>query len=293
MTAIEGSGASDVTSLLSLLEATKARLVAADLGSPALDARLLIQHALDLAPLAIVADGSRTVSPAEYRAVEALVARRLAGEPVDRIVGRRGFRNLDLFLSPGTLSPRPDTEVVVEAALQAFVEQPQRILDLGTGSGAIVLALLAEWKTAFGVGVDLLEQAAVTARMNAEANGLSDRAAFVIGHWASAIEARFDLVISNPPYIESSIIPTLEREVREHDPHLALDGGADGLQAYREIVAIAPSLLVHGGVLVLELGAGQEAAVALLCRAAGLQVDGPARRDLGGVPRALVARFGD
>jgi release factor glutamine methyltransferase len=217
----------------------------------------------------------------------ALAARRLAGEPIDRVLGRRGFWTLDLCVTPAVLSPRSDTETVVRAALR-HAPDADTILDLGTGSGAILLALLAELAEAAGVGVDLSGAALDVARANASRNGLADRAAFLQGGWDAAIGRRFDLVVSNPPYIPTAEIVGLDREVRDHDPHMALDGGADGLTCYREIVLLLPRLLTPGGIAVLEIGFGQGDAVAALAEAAGLAVV-ETRPDLGGAPRAVVA----
>jgi release factor glutamine methyltransferase len=230
----------------------------------------------------------------DLQRLEAMAARRLAGEPLDRIFGHRGFWTLDLAVTPDVLSPRPDTETVVAAArdgLRQFVGSSQqiRILDLGTGSGAILLALLAECPGAVGLGVDISAQALAVARANAARNGLQDRAQFRRGGWEAALGERYDLVVSNPPYIPTADIATLDREVRDHDPHLALDGGVDGLDAYRAIAALLPRLLAPGGFAVLEIGFGQGEAVAALAATAGLAVV-DVRPDLGGVPRAVVAR---
>ena len=218
-----------------------------------------------------------------------LVARRADGEPVARILGRREFWGLPFALAPATLEPRPDTETVVEAALGLVrgAGGAASILDLGTGSGCLLLALLSELPDAAGVGVDRSPAAAAAARRNARSLGLGDRARFVAGDWAEAISGRFDLVVSNPPYIATEHIEALAPEVRRHDPALALDGGADGLDAYRAIVADLPRLLAPSGVAVLELGAGQRDAVAGLARAAGLVVIG-SNPDLAGTPRALA-----
>ncbi|MBS7541136.1 peptide chain release factor N(5)-glutamine methyltransferase [Ancylobacter lacus] len=273
-----------------LLAATTARLRAAGLDEPAREARLLVKAALGLTDADLIARDEVAVEDGHIVHLTALTSRRAGGEPLARLTGRREFWSLDLALSPDTLVPRPETEILVEAALAAFPERdsPLRILDLGTGSGAILAALLAERPAAYGVGVDRAEGAARQASINLERLGFSGRFGILVGEWAQAIGARFDLVVSNPPYIVTSDIATLEREVREHDPHLALDGGADGLEAYRAIAAALPGLLAPGGRVVLELGAGQEAAVAGLLRARNLTPT-PARRDLAGIARAIVA----
>jgi release factor glutamine methyltransferase len=222
----------------------------------------------------------------DARMLDSFVARRLAGEPVDRIVGSRGFWTFDLAVTPDVLSPRADTETIVRAALERLGPAP-RILDLGTGSGAILLALLAERPDATGLGVDLSPAALTVARRNADRTGLAARVAFLAGGWDAALGQRFDLVVSNPPYIPTADIADLDPEVRDHDPHLALDGGADGLDAYRILLPLLPGLLTEGGFAVLEIGFGQGDDVSRLAADAGLAVL-EIRPDLGGVPRAVV-----
>lgn len=268
-----------------------ARLSAAGVDTPELDARVLMAEALRLDPTEIVTDGRAPVDADGAVRIEALLARRLAGEPVARILGRREFWSLSFDLSPETLVPRPDTETLVQAALEGLGDtRAPRILDLGTGTGAILAALLSERSDAFGVAVDFSAQAARTARDNLARLGLSARSVVLVGDWAGALGARFDLVVSNPPYIPSRDIAGLDREVRAHDPCAALDGGPDGLEAYRRILSALPALLEPAGIAVLELGIGQESDVAMLARGCGLEVCGPARRDLGGVARALMLR---
>lgn len=273
--------------------ALAARLRAAGVESADLDARLLLADALQVAPADLLLAGDVPVDEAALAAVEARVDRRLAGEPVARILGEKEFWSLPFRLSDETLVPRPDTETLVEAALSALGTRRGarlRVLDLGIGSGAILAALLSELPQAFGVGVDRSAGAAGTARDNLARLGLAARSVVRIGDWAQDLEGPFDLVVSNPPYIPSGDLPALEREVRLFDPAPALDGGADGLDAYRAILAALPSLLAPQGIAVLELGIGQEGDVAALARAQGLRVEAPARPDLGGIPRALVLR---
>lgn len=267
-------------------------LRAAAVEAPRLEARLLLGHAMGVTPAALLRD-SRAPVPAEAAArFRAALAARLDAMPVAHILGSQGFWTLDLAVSPATLIPRPDSESLVEAALDAcpVAEAPLSVLDLGTGTGCLLLAVLAERPHAFGVGVDLVPAAAALAAGNAARNGLADRAAFLAGDWAAALSGRFDLVLSNPPYIESAAIAGLMPEVARHEPRSALDGGADGLDAYRHLAAILPGLLAPGGAAVLELGIGQRAAVEVLAQAAGLVPEG-CRRDLGGVERALVLRW--
>jgi release factor glutamine methyltransferase len=273
--------------------AMAARFRAAGIEAPALDARLLVGHALRRDHTALVAAGSRTLTATEDAAIVALAERRLTGEPVARIIGSKEFWSLDFRINAATLVPRPETETVVEAALAAVDAagaraQPLRIADLGTGSGAILLALLSELPNAFGVGTDVSSHALTLARDNADRLGLG-RAAFLACDMAAALRGPFDIVVSNPPYIARDDIVHLAPEVRLFDPVAALDGGADGLDYYRAIGAAAPALLAPDGVLIVELGVGQAELVAALFAAAGL-VPAPARSDLNRVPRVLCAR---
>ncbi len=263
----------------------------AGLDSPQLDARLLVGHALGLDQAALLAAGPRALSAAEESAVAVLANRRLAHEPVARILGAKEFWSLDLRIDDSTLVPRPETETLVEAALAALDRRDARtrdwrIADLGTGSGAILLALLSELKSAFGVGSDMSLRALVVARDNARRLGLQ-RAAFVACDLAAAFAGPFDLIVSNPPYIASGDIAALAPEVRLFDPLAALDGGADGLDVYRAIAATAAPLLAPEGSLAVELGTGQAEPIAAIFAAAGLVPSAP-RPDLNGVPRALV-----
>ena len=235
----------------------------------------------------------RCLGTDEQSAIAALAGRRLAGEPVARILGCKEFWSLPLRIDAATLVPRPETETVVEAALAAIDAggprtRELRVADLGTGSGALILALLSELPSAFGIGTDTSFQALVVARDNARRLALT-RAKFIACNMAAALRGPFDAIVSNPPYIASGDIATLAPDVRDFDPHLALDGGTDGLDFYRAIAAAAPTLLAPGGVLVVELGIGQAEPVAGLFAAAGL-APSPAHPDLNGVPRALVAR---
>jgi release factor glutamine methyltransferase len=224
--------------------------------------------------------------------LESFVAKRLSGMPLDRVLGHRGFWTLDLLVTPDTLAPRPDSETIIRAACDHLKrpkidDWPLRVLDLGTGTGALLLALLAEFPSASGIGVDLSVAALDVARANARRNGLADRAQFIAGDWATGIDERFDAILSNPPYIPKAEIAALDAAVRDHDPHLALDGGADGLEAYRAILGDAGRVLKPKGLLVLELGIGQAEDVAQLAAAAGLSLL-EIRRDLGGIERAMV-----
>ncbi|MGC8470256.1 MAG: peptide chain release factor N(5)-glutamine methyltransferase [Acetobacteraceae bacterium] len=267
-----------------LAEATAA-LARAGIEAPRREARLLLEAALGRPRGALLA-GAMGGAAAERFA--AWVARREAREPLALILGRREFWSLEFAVSPATLIPRPESETLIEAALAAFPERAAvaRVLDLGTGTGCLLLAALSEFPAAFGVGVDLAPAAAALAARNARGLGLAGRAGFLAGNWAQALGGRFDLVLANPPYVATGEIAGLMAEVARHEPRTALDGGADGLGAYRALVPALPALLAPGGRAIVELGAGQAGAVAGLAAAAGLAAE--ARADLAGVPRALV-----
>jgi release factor glutamine methyltransferase len=268
---------------------------AAGLDTPALDARVIVGRALALDHAALAGAAERALDAQERERIAAMAARRLAREPVARIVGVKEFWGLPLRVSPDVLVPRPETETVVETALAALDREgervrPLRIADLGTGSGALLLALLSELPNAFGVGTDLSVAALAVARDNAERLGLAARAAFVAGDFAVALAGPFDLAVANPPYVASGELAQVAPEVRDHDPRLALDGGPDGLQAYRAIAADLPRLLGTRGHMVIEVGAGQAPAVAALFaqrRPAVVTSVPDFAPDLGGTPRAL------
>jgi len=266
---------------------------AAGIEETLVDARALLGHALRLDRAQLIAQSDRLLENREIDAVSALAARRLKREPVARILGHKEFWDQMLDVSPAVLVPRPETETVVEAALDFVARgglrmEKLRILDIGTGTGALLLALLGELPNATGTGTDISVEAIAVARGNAERNGLAARCTFAACDIAHGVEGPFDLIVSNPPYIARGEIDALEPEVRDYDPRLALDGGMDGLDAYRAIVADARRLLAPGGSLIVELGAGQEPAVATLFTNAGLRVTS-ARKDLAGIPRALGA----
>ena len=270
------------------------KLHAAGIDSAELDARLLTGAVLQLDLTGLITSISRRLATSEALTLDGFVRRRIAGEPVARILGWKEFWGLPLKLSASTLVPRPDTETVVEAALEnargLAPDRPLRIADIGTGSGAILLALLHELPHAFGIGTDISPEALRTARSNAIDLKLSSRAAFVACDYAAALSDAFDLVVSNPPYVRTSDIAGLATEVRDHDPRPALDGGADGLAAYRALIPQAEALMRPGGALVVEAGRGQSSDIESLMTAAGLTVDCPPKPDLAGVPRAVSGR---
>ena len=272
-----------------------ARLRNHAIDSAELDARMLVGAVLGLDLTGMIAAASRLLTVADALRLADFARRRLEGEPVARILGHREFWGLALELSPATLVPRPDTETVVELALEMLHAAPDpnhrlRIADIGTGSGAILLALLSELPDACGVGTDISEAALRTASSNAANLRLADRAGFVACDYAAALSDRFDLIVSNPPYIRSAEIAGLAAEVRDHDPRAALDGGADGLQAYRALIPQAGLLLAPFGVLVVEAGHDQSTDIEGLMAAAGLTLERPARADLAGILRAVAGR---
>jgi release factor glutamine methyltransferase len=260
--------------------------------SPELDARVLIGHALNVDHAALAAHADRPLSAEQQSAIAALARRRLAHEPVARITGSKEFWSLPLRVTDATLVPRPETETVVAAVLGALDRRgprsrPWRIADIGTGSGAIALALLAELPNAFVVGTDINAAAVVVARDNAKRLGLTG-AAYLVCDMASCLRGPFDAIVSNPPYVATAELERLPLEVRQFDPRLALDGGVDGLHWYRVLAAAAPPLLACDGVLAVELGQNQDKQVAAIIAAAGLAPTAP-QPDLNGIPRALIA----
>lgn len=267
-------------------------LTKAGLTEAALDARLLVEHFTDTSRTDAITDPQRPVPEEQVAAVLSALARRIGGEPVHRIIGARDFYGMRLTLSPGTLEPRPDTEALVDLALP-FVRAAAdrhgtcRILDLGTGTGAIALALLSQEPRSQAVGADISDDALATAAINADMTGNTGRFQAVRSHWYSEIEGRFHIIVSNPPYITSNDILSLEREVRDHDPLAALEGGPDGLAAYRVIAAGAAQYLEEGGIAAVEIGHDQSETVAAIFAAAGFRSAGSAR-DLADVVRALA-----
>ena len=273
----------DPVTVAETLRRAAARLTDAGIDNPRLEARLLLAHAMQCSVEDLIRDPH-----AEASEIAGVVDRRAAHEPLALILGWREFWSLRFRVSPATLIPRPDSETVVEAALALFPDRmaPLRVLDLGTGTGCLLLAVLHERPRAWGVGLDRSEGATRLARANARTLGLGDRALFACGHWADSFNARFDLVLSNPPYIATAELGALMPEVAAHEPRTALDGGPDGLTAYRAIAGTLPDLLNSSGAAVLELGAGQLDAVSALGRAAGFRAR--SRSDLSGIARAII-----
>jgi release factor glutamine methyltransferase len=246
-----------------------------------------LAHAHGTKPAALLRDPA---AEADMAGFAPLIARRAAREPLALILGRREFWSLEFAVSPATLIPRPESETLIEAAVAAFVHRapPRLLLDLGTGTGCLLLAALSEFPAALGIGVDCSAEAASLAAGNAGALHLADRALFVCGDWAGPLDARFDLVLSNPPYVRTADLDGLMPDVARHEPRTALDGGPDGFAAWRRLLPALPRLLAPEGIAVLEIGAGQAETAARLAQKAGFSV--ASRPDLAGTPRALVLR---
>lgn len=275
-----------------LLRHVRRVLEAAGVAEAALDARLIVEHATGATRTDLLLSPGRAVTPEGARAAAAMLERRLAGEPVFRILGHREFHGLRLALSPETLEPRPDTEALVDLALphvraMAARHGACRILDLGTGTGAVALALLKEEPLATALATDISQDALATAAANADMTGMATRFRTVRSDWFEAVEGRFHLVVSNPPYIASNEVELLAREVREHDPRAALDGGPDGLDAYRAIAAGVERHLEADGMVAVEIGIGQAHAVEAIFARHGFRLAERAE-DLGGVLRVVA-----
>jgi release factor glutamine methyltransferase len=268
----------------------------AGIETPELDARLLLCHAAGLTHETYIARAREVLCPDAALLLDGAIARRLKREPVARIMGGREFYGRSFGLGPDTLDPRPDTETLIEAALDivsknGWREKPLKLLDLGTGSGCILVTLLAELPRARGIGTDLGADALAIAAANAGRHGVSTRASFVAADWFDAVTGTFDLILSNPPYLATGEIAGLAEEVAAYDPGLALDGGPDGLDAYRRIAARAGDHLRQNGKILVEIGQAQGEAVAAIFGSAGLRPDEALglRLDLAGRPRVVVA----
>lgn len=271
------------------LDAAAGRLKEAGNDDPRREARLLLSHTEGTSIETLIAYPERLLSDPDR--AQAAIGRRAAGEPVSRILGRRSFWKDDFQINSDTLDPRPDTETVIEAVLEACPDRAaiRRVLDLGVGSGCLLLSLLREYPLARGVGVDISDGAVEMTQTNAIELGMADRVETVVGNWFDGVSGRFDLIVSNPPYIRTDDVQKLAVEVRDHDPMRALDGGEDGLACYRLIVAAAKRYLETGGVLALEVGSGQADDVSSFCMSEGFS-DIRVRRDLGGIERCVLAR---
>ena len=275
--------------LLTAWKGAQARLKAAGVDSPSIDARLLLEAATGAGRVDILTDPYRAVDADKIAALDAMIDRRVRREPVSRILGKKGFWKIMLNVTPDVLSPRPDTETLLDVIVRAFPPNTAfDMADLGTGSGAILLAALAERRGARGVGTDISTEAIAVARENAANLDLNGRASFLRTEWAAGFgDASFDLVLSNPPYIPTDHIAGLDPEVRDHDPHLALDGGPDGLQAYRDLAPEIRRILKPLGVFAVEIGWDQGPQVKALFEEAGF-TDVKIIKDLGDRDRVVT-----
>ncbi len=283
-----------MNALATILLAAAGQLAAAGIDTPRLDARVLLAHVLGVSPSELLLSSTalcQRLTAGVLARFDALVARRAAREPLAYITGEKEFWSLTFAVGPGVLIPRPETELMIELVQKLHPDRdvPLRVLDLGTGSGCILLTFLSLYPQARGIGVDISDKALKWARRNARTHGLAARAAFRPGNWAEGLDGPFDVVFANPPYIDGVDMEILAPEVGRHEPHRALKGGADGLDAYRLIAPQTASLLAPDGHALVEFGMGQSEAVAALFAAAGLQIEQIAP-DLAGIPRNLVAR---
>ena len=289
--------------LQDFLTSAEGRLTSAGIETAALDVRLLVGHALGLNRLEIVIQKDRSLSEVESKNIDMLLERRIAREPVSRILGSREFWGLPFSLNEATLDPRSDSETLIEGVLRSIdpsftpgkrkpsdlLNQPFRILDLGTGSGCLLLALLSELPHATGIGIDWASSAIDAAKSNAARLNLSERSSFERRNWLEGMVETFDIIVSNPPYIRTDEIDDLMPEVSQYDPRLALDGGADGLGPYRSVIPDLYARLKTGGLIAFEIGEGQKTAVDQLLTEAGLQ-ELTSFKDFSGIERSIIAR---
>ncbi|BAE50423.1 peptide chain release factor N(5)-glutamine methyltransferase [Paramagnetospirillum magneticum] len=273
------------------INAAAARLAGVGIDTAHYDARLLVAEVLGVEMRRLPASHHAELTGDEAARLAALLERRAAREPMSHILGRRGFWTLEFAVTADTLDPRPDTETLIEAVLDALEDRgrPRRLLDFGTGTGCILLTLLSELGHATGLGIDASPAALAVAGRNALSLGLAPRAEFRLGDWGEGLNGQFDVIVSNPPYIPDAEIDGLEPEVARYEPRSALAGGSDGLECYRRLIPHMARLLAPGGIAALEVGAGQAVDVCALLAAAGL-AGASVRRDLGGIERCVIVR---
>ncbi len=283
----------DASTVRDLLDDASRRFAAADIAQPRLDARVLLAHVLGAPGERFYGREDKAVSSVVGMAFDAVVRRRLNREPVSRILGSRGFWSLEFELNEAALDPRPDSETLIEAVLDHVAprEAPLHVLDLGTGTGCLLLSVLAEFQQARGTGIDISPECVSLARRNAKANRLEDRVTFQVAHWDDGLDTIFDVILCNPPYIPRSVVPTLEPEVAVHEPVRALDGGPDGLDCYRDLASRFGRVLAENGHVFLEIGHDQRAEVTAIMAGKGLKTIA-VRSDLAGHDRCLVLQDG-
>jgi len=261
--------------------------------NPDIVARDLMKRTMEVSDLDIISNERRELYSGKIEELNQCLKRHISGEPVSRIFGEREFWGLPFRITPDVLDPRPDTETIVEIAMKRFTgNAPESVLDLGTGSGCIIISLLSEWPHTRGIANDVCEKALAVAQGNAERAGIDDRLGFVQGSWGDKITDRFDLIVSNPPYISNPEIPNLPSAVKNYDPILALSGGDDGLDCYKIIVTETKRLLKSGGVCLLEVGFSQAEDVSRLVEDSGLSVI-DIHPDIAGIPRVVEISSGD
>ncbi len=269
-------------------------LSSAGVDEPRRHARRLLGGLLDLSAAELLSNSRRGLEPHQADRLRRALGRMIEGEPLSRVLGRREFWGLNFALSEDTLDPRPESETLVEAVLARITDRTARLsfLDLGTGTGCLLLALLTEFPAAIGFGCDISTGAILTARRNAGVLGLADRALFFVGDWGSAVTGQFEAIVANPPYIGAKELAALPAQVRCYDPRRALDGGEDGLDSYRVIASDLPGLLAPGGISTVEIGIGQAGAATAIFAARGFNIDG-IEGDLAGIERCVVLRLGE
>lgn len=277
------------------------QLQQADIASASLDARLLLQHVLGVSREQLLVNDQLAMTPQQEIDYQNLITKRALHQPVSQLIGTKEFWGIHFSVSESTLDPRPDSETLIEAILKNKKDRhaPYRVLDLGTGSGCLLLSLLHEYPNATGLGVDICDKALSTAKRNANAQSqpithlggintsANQRVQFLQSRWADKVEGKFDIIISNPPYIRTKDIETLMPEVRDYEPHLALDGGEDGLDCYRDIMCALPRILAKDGIAAFEIGLGQQQALSDIAQENSLQVAGM-KKDLAGITRCVL-----
>jgi release factor glutamine methyltransferase len=257
--------------------------------SASLDARILLEYVLGVNREQLLFSLELPITTEQYDRFAALVAKRAKRQPVSKIISRREFWGINFAVNENTLDPRPDSETLIECVLERVENRDDalRILDLGTGTGCLLLSLLSELPAATGIGIDASEGALLVAKENAVTLGFTGRTDFMLGDWCSRLEGKFDIIISNPPYIPTEVISTLEPEVAEFDPMLALDGGADGLNCYRKIMKQLSNILAKDGFAAFEIGIGQQNDLAAIANENGMEIAG-SKNDLSGIARCLI-----